>query len=265
MTIKSFIQVIILVLLVSIIGGVYFKYFHVQNNVIEQINPSETENQEKLEILEKKISELVLKNEELNIKLNKSNSKSEILISDSIKEIDKTNNELNSKSKMIQDNKLSQSTKNDEFIKDKKIIKNLVKDVEYKSIDQKGNKFYLLANSGKSNNKNNDILDLNNVRGKITSDKRDTIYIVSDFAQYNSLNLNSKFYENVIINYQDKEITCVNFDINMETNKAIAYNNVIITDPKSIMKAGIVEFDLKTKNVNINPESTMEKIKVVTN
>ena len=88
---------------------------------------------------------------------------------------------------------------------------------------------------------------------------------MSDFAQYNSLNLNSKFYENVIINYQDKEITCVNFDINMETNKAIAYNNVIITDPKSIMKAGIVEFDLKTKNVNINPESTMEKIKVVTN
>ena len=48
----------------------------------------------------------------------------------------------------------------------------------------------------------------------------------------------------------------------METNKAIAYNNVIITDPQSIMKAGIVEFDLKTKNVNINPESTSTKIEV---
>ena len=29
--------------------------------------------------------------------------------------------------------------------------------------------------------------------GEITSDKRDTIYIVSDYAQYNSVNLNSKF------------------------------------------------------------------------
>jgi lipopolysaccharide export system protein LptA len=51
----------------------------------------------------------------------------------------------------------------------------------------------------------------------------------------------------------------------METNKAIAYNNVVITDPKSTMKAGIVEFDLKTKNININPESIKEEIKVITN
>ena len=43
----------------------------------------------------------------------------------------------------------------------------------------------------------------------------------------------------------------------METNKAIAYNNVIITDPKSKMKAGIVEFDLKTKDININPETAI--------
>ena len=112
---------------------------------------------------------------------------------------------------------------------------------------------------------NSDILDLINVRGKITSETRDTIYIVSDFAQYNSVNLNSKFYENVIINYQDKEITCLIFNINMETNLATAYNDVLIKDPKSIMKAGIVEFDLTTKNININPENVAEKVEVVTN
>ena len=134
-----------------------------------------------------------------------------------------------------------------------------------KTRTRKGNSFHLLANSGRSNIDNSDILDLINVKGKITSEKRDTIYIVSDFAQYNSVNLNSKFYKNVIINYQDKEITCINFDINMETNKAVAYNNVLITDPKSKMKAGIVEFDLKTKDININPESAIEKIEVVTN
>ena len=137
--------------------------------------------------------------------------------------------------------------------------------MEYISIDQKGNKFYLLANSAKSNANNVDILDLINVRGKITSDNRDTIYIVSDFAEYNSIDLNSKFYENVIINYEDKEITCRNFDINMETNKAIAYNNVVITDPKSIMRAGVVVFDLKTKNININPETVNKEIEVITN
>ena len=95
----------------------------------------------------------------------------------------------------------------------KKEIKNLVKNVEYTSIDPKGNKFYLIAKSGKSNVNNNDLLDLDEVKGEIKSDKRDTIYIVSDFAQYNTINLNSKFYENVIINYQDREINCLNFDI----------------------------------------------------
>ena len=165
--------------------------------------------------------------------------------------------------KIVKDNEMVKENK--KKVNTEKEIKNLVKDVEYTSIDQKGNKFYLLANSGKSNKKNSDILDLVNVRGKIMSDTRETIYITSDFAQYNSVNLNSKFYENVIINYQDKEIKCFNFDINMETNKAVAYNNVIITDPKSTMKAGIVEFDLKTKNININPKSITEEIKITSN
>ena len=45
---------------------------------------------------------------------------------------------------------------------------------------------------------------------------------------------------------------------------AIAYNNVVITDPKSTMKAGIVEFDLETKNININPETSFEEVQVIT-
>ena len=87
---------------------------------------------------------------------------------------------------------MKKNKKKKKILKKKKIstkeIKNLVKDVEYTSIDEKGNKFYLLANSGKSNANNNDILDLTNVRGEISSDKRDTIYIVSDYGQYNSVN-----------------------------------------------------------------------------
>ena len=72
-------------------------------------------------------------------------------------------------------------------------------------------------------------------------------------------------HDNVIINFQEKQITCINFDINMETNKAIAYNNVIITDAKSKMKAGLVEFDLKTKNININPDNNTTEIQVIAN
>ena len=257
MSIKSLFQITIICFIILIIGSVYIKYFNDKKDIIQETVTSENNNLEQIKELEKKLLNLEIKNQELNNEILKNNSKN-LLTEKKIEAEDKE--EIKKKIK-TSDNNL----KNEKKDTNTKKIKNLVKDVEYTSVDEKGNRFYLLANSGKSNPNNNDILDLDNVRGKITSDKRDTIYIVSDYAQYNTINLNSKFYENVIINYQDKKINCLNFDINMDTNKAVAYNDVIITDPKSTMRAGIVEFDLKTKNIVINPENTTSDIKVITN
>ena len=262
MSIKTSIQILILILIILIIGGVYYVYFN-KKNIVEEVDLSKSKISQ-IEKLERKINDLELKNKELSKKVeNIPNKVDKNILTIVNNEIGEKNN-LNSKKVENKDIDIKEEAKK-KITSQKKIIKNLVKDVEYTSVDERGNKFYLLANSGKSNINNNDILDLDNVRGRITADNRDTIYIVSDYAEYNSVNLNSKFYDNVIINYQDKEITCLNFDINMETSKAIAYNNVVITDPKSIMKAGIVEFDLKTKNININPESSEEEISVITN
>ena len=78
MSIKSFIQIIILGLIISIIIGVYYKYFQSNENIVEEINSSEIYNQEQLKILEKKILELEIKNNELNslIKKDKETPKS---------------------------------------------------------------------------------------------------------------------------------------------------------------------------------------------
>ena len=276
MSFKSLIQIVILLLIPIIIGAVYFKYFDEKKKVVEEIKLSEGIENKKLLDLEKKILELELKNNNLSKKLQtkinekitveetnvlesekKTLSKNEEIKKNKKNELDKKKEET----KLIEKNEIKKIKLED---KDKE-IKNFVKDVEYTSVDERGNRFQLLANSGKTNNTNKNILDLENVRGEINSDKRDTIFITSDYAEYNISNLNSKFYKNVIINYQDKKILCVNFDINMSTNKAIAYNDVIITDPKSTMKAGIVEFDLKTKDININPESINTKIEVISN
>ncbi len=266
MSLKTLIQILILVLITMIVVGVYYKYFNTKKDILEEINSSETDI--KIEILQKKLSELEIKNKELNDKINFGVKKENDSIIKDSKEIIELSNQKVSKKEKTKINKIEEKKKNKNLeinkIENKK-VKNLVKNVEYTSVDQKGNKFYLIARSGKSNVNNNDILDLDNVKGEITSETRDTIYIESDYAQYNTVSLNSQFYQNVIINYQDKEITCINFDINMETNKAIAYNNVIITDPKSTMKAGIVEFDLKTKNININPESSSSEVNIISN
>ena len=277
MSIKSLIQILILLLIPIILGVVYFKYFDEKKSIVEDIKLSEDIKNKQLLDLEKKILELELKNnnlsKKLESKLEEKVTVEKINIVESEKKTIETTEEVKENKKSDLDKKKEEITqiKKSELKEIKSDdnknyeIKNLVKDVEYTSVDERGNSFRLLANSGKTNRVNKNVLDLENVRGEIKSDKRDTIFITSDYAEYNISNLNSKFYENVIINYQDKEISCINFDINMSTNKAIAYNDVIITDPKSIMKAGIVEFDLKTKDININPESTKTKIEVISN
>ena len=300
MSIKSLFQILIIFLIIFIIGSVYFKYFDDKKNIVEETKLLENDNLNQIQELEKKILDLEIKNQELSKKILNNNKKSNLIpekieLEDQSENTNKTNKDVNDNKKKLETNKdvndnkkkletnkdlndnkkkletnkdLKDNKKKLETNKNKKnktVFKNFVKDVEYTSVDEKGNRFYLLASSGRSNENNKDILDLDNVRGKITSDNRDTIYIVSDYAQYDTVNLNSKFYENVIINYQDKKIDCLNFDINMDKNKAIAYNNVIISDPKSIMKAGIVEFDLKTKDIFINPDKIIEDVKVITN
>ena len=246
MSLKSLIQVTIFLIIIIILGSVYFNYFSNYNKLTSQENETaildkSKENTEDVALNiteEKKLKEETSKKVEQNIS-DKSDLNPE-------KKNDIQNVEAKTKVK-------------------KPEIKNLVKDVEYLTTDRKGNKYKILATSGRTNMDNKDILDLDNVRGIITSNKRSTVYIVSDFAEYNSSDLNSKFYHNVVINYEDKEITCDYFDVDMETNIAIAYNNVVVTDPKSIMKAGKIILNIATKVININPDNGKKKISVITN
>ena len=226
-----------------ILGSVYYKYFSKDNIIVENTKELTTEeNQSSQEINKKKENEKeIISSKKTNIEKKEKKSKE-------VKE--------EKKSKEVKEEKQNK--------KIKKKVENLVKEVEYTTTDRNGNKYKILANSARTNVNNKNILDLDNVRGVVTSEIRAPIYIVSDFAEYNSSNLNSNFYQNVVINFEDQEITCDNFDIDMETNTAIAYNNVVVTDPKSKMTAGIITFDMKTKDINILPNDDINKVKVNT-
>ena len=236
---KSVIQLIILIIIFIIIGGVYFKYFSKEKITVDQ-----TTQQTEKEI--NKNSQDDSKNKDENgvhnsTDKNKSN----------IKKIETSKIDFeNSKEKKTE----KKNTKPNEKQKEDNEIPNIVKDVEYLTTDKNGNKYKIIATSGRTNQIDKNILDLDNVKGEITSKERSTIYIVSDFAEYNSSTLGSKFYKNVVINYEDKQITCENFDINMDTNIAIAYNNVVVTDPQSTMKAGKIALNIETKEIDINPD-----------
>ena len=130
--------------------------------------------------------------------------------------------------------------------------KNLTKNIEYTTTDNKGNKYKILAKFGKTNNKNNNILDLEQVTGTISTKSKTEIDIRSDFASYNYNSQNSEFFDNVIIKYDKNIIFCDNFAINLNENIAVAYNNVIVESDKSIMKANEITIDILTKDIKIN-------------
>ena len=115
-----------------------------------------------------------------------------------------------------------------------------------------------MAKFGKTNINDNNILDLKEVNGTISSLERSTIFITSNYGKYNYNNQNSKFYENVIVKYDGKIITCENLDLNISENIAVAYNDVIVKDEKSIMKAQIITMDIVTKDININSNKNIE-------
>ncbi len=246
MSLKSFIQLSIILIIIIILGTVYTKYFSNSNKISqennEQINDTGVDTKIDKNISTKENKETITEKTNLNQKINNI---------EEIKEIKKEKNKNVNLEKKIKPNKPE--------------IDNVVKDIEYLTTDKSGNKYKILATSGRTNAEDKNILDLDNVRGVITSNRRSTVYITSDYAEYNSSNLNSNFYQNVVINYEDKEITCDYFYVDMQTNIAIAHNNVVVTDPQSIMRAGKIILNIETKIININPDNKKNKVRIKIN
>ena len=236
MSYKSLLQIFIIILISIILSSIYFLYFSNSKEIIVEENSTE-------------LKEVITDGQEK--KNNKLAPQSEPKLSEGKILIDQN---------QTKENKYKPALKENEK---KSVDKNILMEVEYVKTDNRGNKYQIFAKSAKTNPTDKDVLDLNQVRGIITSDYRSTIYIVSDFAKYNSVDLNSKFYNNVVINFEDKQINCDTFTMDMNINLAEAYGNVVVTDPKSKMYAGIITLDIKTKDININPEAK-KKIKIVT-
>ncbi len=235
MSIKSLLQIILFLLILIIIGGIYYLYFYSSpsnNNKIENLEKLSEQKiaSEENEILETIIDPKTNKDEEINII--------------SKKEIKSKNNQV----------EIDTSKKNNQ-------IKNLTKEIEYITSNKNGDSFKIFAKYGETNIKNSNILDLKQVNGEILSNERSAIFLSSDLANYNYTNQNSRFYNNVKIEYDNIIITCDKLDLNMSDNMAVAYENVVMKDDKSTMRAQIITLDILTKDININ---SSKKIEIVT-
>jgi lipopolysaccharide assembly outer membrane protein LptD (OstA) len=128
---------------------------------------------------------------------------------------------------------------------------NLIKNLEYLSTDKNGNKYLIIAEYGEiSATEDGDIL-MTNVIAQIDLFKKDTIYLSSDFAKYNTLTLDTNFNKNVVLEYTGHKINSENIDLSFEENFAWIYNNVVYKSSINKLFADRLEIDLLTKDSKI--------------
>ena len=74
------------------------------------------------------------------------------------------------------------------------------------TIDEEGNSYVIQSKSGKVSEKDKNILILKEVIGVIKIKDTDEIIILSDIAEYNKITLDTHFYHNVKLAYEDHSI-----------------------------------------------------------
>ena len=232
MSLKSLLQLILLLMIIVIIGGIYYIYF--------LSTPSSN----------------LIKNEDSLYQIDNKLSNQDLIMNDEVlDEVKFSNNKTNNnRDKIIK----SEITSSEKKIKEKS---NQSKEIEYIATRENGDIFKILAKYGRTNLKNSKMLDLEDVSGTISSKDKSDIYISSDFANYNYTNQDSEFYSNVKIKYDDKEITCDNFELSVSENLAVAYENVIFKNSGSIMKAKNIIVNISTKDIKINSNDKIEVFK----
>ncbi len=137
---------------------------------------------------------------------------------------------------------------------------NIIKNIEYKSSDKSGNDYILKAKIGEIDIQNKNIIRLNGVSGKITLVEKDPINIYSKFAIYNSENSDTKFYEEVEIQFEDNQINSDNFDLFIRENIAKIYDNVQFNNNLSKINADIINIDLLSGNINVDMYNESNKV-----
>ena len=103
---------------------------------------------------------------------------------------------------------------------------------------------------------------LKNVKSLIKLTNKNNIIITSDFGKYNIDNYNTIFNDNVVVKYLDNKITGEYLDFSIDRNSMIISRNVIYTNFDNILKANVIEMDVKTKDTKIYMYESKKKVNI---
>ena len=145
----------------------------------------------------------------------------------------------------------------------KNLESNLISDLRYFSMDDKGNRYEIKSEFGEIGTTNPDIIFMTNVIAKIDIYDADPIIITANFAKYNAKNYDTNFTKNVLVKYVDNKLNGENLDLSFQNNLMLMYNSIIYQNPDTTLLADKLEIDLITKDSKIIMNDKKSKIKMI--
>ena len=145
----------------------------------------------------------------------------------------------------------------------KKFESNLISDLRYFSVDDKGNKYEIKSEYGEMSLNNSDIILMTNVIATIDIYNSEPIIITSGFAKYNIKNYDTKFEKNVLVKHIDNKVNAQNLNLSFQNNLMSMYDNIIYQSPDTKLIADKLEIDLITKDSKIVMNNKERKIKII--
>ena len=135
-----------------------------------------------------------------------------------------------------------------------------IDNIDYVSIDTKGNKYQITAKQAEIKIENPDVMFLTDVIAFVFIKDKDTVKITSNFGKYNTINYDTIFSENVIVVYPGHKITGEYLDFSFLSNLGIFTTNVIYTGEKTNLFADKIEMNLTTKDTKIFMNDAGKKV-----
>ena len=143
--------------------------------------------------------------------------------------------------------------------------KNVISELSYKSLDDSGNVYEINSDSGTIQENDKSTLLLKNVKANILVYGHGTVYIFSDNALYNKVSLDTHFYENVNLIYQDHDIKSDDLFLKYSDKKVKISNNVYYESENSKLIADEVTMNLLNKVSKIYMTNKNKKVKAIIN
>ena len=152
-------------------------------------------------------------------------------------------------------------------IKNESLIQNqnnLIKNLSYE-VKFDNNAQYLITSELSELVYENDIeiVKMQKVFAKFVNKDNLVLTIKSENANYNNINYNTSFYNEVVITYDNNIVNSNKLDLNFTENIVTIYDNVVYEGLNGLVKTDNIKIDLNTRKVNIFMNDKQKKVKLI--